>query len=64
MVIGVPNKNNEKLNPLLAMKLETSEITVLEICGKQHIFYRALDNSREPEDVVDPQKNQRKRDCR
>ena len=48
MVIGVLDKNDEKLNPLLAMKLEELEIIILEIYGKEHTFQRALDNSREP----------------
>ena len=60
VVIGVPKKNDEKIGPLSAMKPEKLEITVLEICEKEHIFQRALDNSREPEDVVDPWKNRRK----
>ena len=64
MVIGVPNKNDEKLVPLSSMKPEKSKITVLKICGKEHTFQRALDNSREPKDVVDPRKNQRRRSCR
>ena len=59
VVIGVPDKNEEKLCPLLAMKPEKSEITVLEIYGKEHAFQRTLDNPRELEDVVDPLKNKR-----
>ena len=56
MVIGVPAKSEEKLSPLSAMKQKKSKITVLEICGKEHTFQRALDNSRELEDVAGPRK--------
>ena len=52
VVIRVPDKSEEKLGPLSAMELEKSEITILEMC-EEHTFQRALDNSREPEDVVD-----------
>ena len=46
VVIEVPDKNDQKLCPLLAMKpKKKSEITVLEICGKEHTYQRALDNS-------------------
>ena len=46
-------KIDEKIGPLSTMKLEKQKITVLEICGKEHTFQRALDNSREPKDVID-----------
>ena len=64
MVIEVPNKIDEKLCPLSTMKPEKSEITILEIYGKERTFQRALGNSRELEDVVDPRKNKRRRSCR
>ena len=51
VVIGVPEKNSEKLDPMSSMKLEKLEITVVDICGKENTFQRALDNSREPEDA-------------
>ena len=35
VVIGVPDKNKEKLGPLSIMKIEKSIITVLEIYEKQ-----------------------------
>ena len=54
MIIGVPDKNEDKLGPLSAVKPQKSEITVLEIFGKEHTFQRALDNCRELVDVVDP----------
>ena len=56
-------KIEEKLGALSAMKPKKSEFSVLETCGKEHTFQRALDNSRELEYVIDPQKNQR-RSCR
>ena len=56
MIIGVPDKNEDKLGPLSAVKPQKSEITFLEIFGKEHTFQRALDNSRELVDVVDPWK--------
>ena len=61
VAIGVPDINEEKLGPLSTMTPEKSEITIYEICGKEHTFQRAQDNSQEPEDVVDPRKNQRRR---
>ena len=59
VIIGVPNKNEEKLGPLSPMKPE-SEITVLGICGKEHTFQITLDNSPGLEDTVDPWKKAEK----